>query len=495
MKKVRVQIVEDESLLAKDIRKQLEKLDYLVVSSVSSGKRAIQIANDLKPDIVLMDIRIKGEIDGIHAANQIRKKFSIPVIYITAYSDNETLKRARVTEPFGYLIKPFEARELDAVIKMALYKHQMEQKLKQNEALFSSMLRSIGDGVIATDDKRRITFMNPVSERLIGWTIQEAEGKKLEEIYFLSNEKSGETIQDQIDQVLEKGKNINISNRKLLTNKIGLKIPVDQSIDPIKDDQGNIIGSILIFQDITERKKMEDQMRKLAKFQIFGQLASGVAHEVRNPLNAILAVTEALVEELGNNFEYKTYLGHIRTQVDRLSSMMKDLLDLGRPLQPSSFQPEPLKGICKAALNLWKQTTEYKNHQVKFSEPPDKEKLYVMANSAKLQQVFFNLLENAAQHSPEKSMIEIQISEPEKGKIFVQIIDVGCGVPEKNLVKIFEPFFTTRRGGIGFGLSIVKHFVELHKGSVEIWNNLPPPGCTVKVLFPLIDENSVIEEG
>ncbi len=161
MAKAQILVVEDESIVAMDIQNMLKNLGYNVPVIVSSGEEAVEKAAKIRPDLVMMDIVLKGNMDGVEAADQIRTLFDIPVVYLTAFADERTLQRAKITEPFGYILKPFDERELHVNIEMALYKHKIERKLKENERWFSTTLRCIGDAVIATDKKGSIIFMNP----------------------------------------------------------------------------------------------------------------------------------------------------------------------------------------------------------------------------------------------------------------------------------------------------------------------------------------------
>src|SRR4028119_831448 len=177
--RAKILIVEDESIVAFNIQNRLEGLGYVVAAIVSSGEAALQIAAQNHPDLVLMDIKLKGRIDGIEAAAQIRNCFNIPVVYLTAYTDDETLNRAKLTEPYGYILKPFESRDLCTTIEVALYKHQMEQELREREQWLTTTLKSIGDAVITTDAKGLVTFMNPVAEMLTCWKQEEVLGNDL----------------------------------------------------------------------------------------------------------------------------------------------------------------------------------------------------------------------------------------------------------------------------------------------------------------------------
>ena len=234
-----------------------------------------------------------------------------------------------------------------------------------------------------------------------------------------------------------------------------------------------------------ERNVMETQLRQSEKMKVLGQLTAGVAHEVRNPLNAILAVTEALYQDIGDKSEYKPYFHYIRTQVDRLSELMEDLLELGKPIQSSRLHAESLSTICAAAVDLWKQASAAHPDKVRLELPADNGRLDVIADGQKLQQVFLNLLENAAEHSPGDSEILLTIPDSTEDNIKVRVTDRGTGIVPENLQRVFEPFFTTRKKGTGLGLSIVRHIIEAHGGSVAIWNNDPPPGCTVEVSLPV----------
>jgi CheY-like chemotaxis protein len=154
MTQARIMIVEDERITAEDIHDILTHLGYTVTALVSSGADAIREAEHTRPDLVLMDIRIKGDMDGIEAAREIRERFNIPAVYLTAHADRETLDRAKLAEPLGYLIKPFQEAELLASIEMALHKQKADQLAKHKGEILSTTLGSIGEAVIA---RRRYT--------------------------------------------------------------------------------------------------------------------------------------------------------------------------------------------------------------------------------------------------------------------------------------------------------------------------------------------------
>ncbi|MHC4944421.1 MAG: sensor histidine kinase [Planctomycetota bacterium] len=234
-----------------------------------------------------------------------------------------------------------------------------------------------------------------------------------------------------------------------------------------------------------ERKVTERHLVESKRFQALGQLTSGVAHEVRNPINAILILTEALEARLGEASDYAHYLQRIQTQVNRLSNLMQDLLDLGKPLRLSHLEPLSPSIICAEAVELWRQSSSESGQTVRLVQPKNFPDIKVLGEAERLKQVFINFIENAVQHSPERSEIILSILPLEKDTLRIQLIDKGCGIPPEKLSRVFDPFFTARKKGTGLGLSLVKQIVEAHQGEVAIWNNDPSPGCTVEVRLPL----------
>lgn len=261
MAKARIMVVEDESIIAMEIQERLRTMGHEVCAAASTGEGAIRNAEETHPDLVLMDIMLKGGMDGIEAAGHIRARLNVPLIYLTAYADDQTLERARATEPYGYLIKPFEDRELHAAIEMALYKHAMEKKLKESEQRYATTLKCIADGVIVTDTKGSVTFMNPVAEAITGWPQKDAAGKDLAEIYRLIREDTRTPIDSPVMATIREGLIVSLDHPAILVTKDGREIPIDDSAAPILDSKGSITGAVLGFRDITEQRQAETALR------------------------------------------------------------------------------------------------------------------------------------------------------------------------------------------------------------------------------------------
>ena len=262
MAKTQVLIVEDEHVVAEDIKESLQILGYDVSAIAYSKDEAVEKAQETNPDLVLMDIVLKGETSGLEAAGIIRSRLDIPVVYLTAYADEKTLEQAKITEAFGYIIKPFKDRELHTAIEMALYKHKMERRLKEREEWLSTTLASIGDAVIATDMKGHIIFINPVAEILTGWKQEDAIGTHLKEIFKIVNEKTHKPVEDSVKKVLREGIIVGLANHTVLIAKDKTERPIDDSGAPIRDDKGNIKGVVLVFRDVSERREAAHTLRQ-----------------------------------------------------------------------------------------------------------------------------------------------------------------------------------------------------------------------------------------
>ncbi len=209
-----------------------------------------------------MDIWLKGPIDGIEAAEAIRHQHDVPVVYLTAHSDPATLARAKLTGPFGYILKPFEERELATQIEMALYRHQADRQLRQQREWLRVTLTSIGDAVIATDAEGRITFVNPVAESLTGWNAEQAAGQPVQCVFRIVNEQTSQAVEDPVARVLREGRAVDLANHTALVTKDGRTVPIEDSAAPILDAAGQVIGAVLVFHDVTEKRRAEEYLRR-----------------------------------------------------------------------------------------------------------------------------------------------------------------------------------------------------------------------------------------
>ncbi|MBE0460535.1 MAG: HD domain-containing protein [Candidatus Aminicenantes bacterium] len=300
-------LVEDESIVARDICNMLLGLGYDVLDVVSSASESIKKTRDLRPDLVLMDIMLEGEKAGIQAAHYIFTHLNTPVVYLTAYTDEITLQQAKKSEPFGYLLKPFEERELHTTIETALYKFQMEMKLRERERWLFTILKSIRDGVIATDQSGIITFMNPLAESLTGWTQEEAIKKHLNGVFSVIDESTKKRFNICIDKIL-KDVNFEFPNDLLLVSREGKKAPIEPRLSSIRDENNAASGVVIAFSDITARKEAEKELieswEKLSNAMKGAIQAIAFTIETRDPYTAghqlrVSKLAVAIGQELG----------------------------------------------------------------------------------------------------------------------------------------------------------------------------------------------------
>lgn len=254
-------IVEDEWIIASDIKASLNRLGYCVSSSVSSGEEAVSTAGVKKPDLVLMDIVLPGQMNGIEAAELITARFDIPVVYLTSYSEENILTQVKKSGAYGYLIKPFRDTELKAAIELALYKHRMEMKLRENEKKLFTTLNSINDAVISTDEKGLVTFMNPLAQSLTGHRIEDIKGKALKEIFEIRYSEEAGSSENIAAKLIRNNMIVTQMNYTLKT-KHKWDMNIELSAAPIIDEHGGISGMVIVFNDITKRIQMEEELKK-----------------------------------------------------------------------------------------------------------------------------------------------------------------------------------------------------------------------------------------
>lgn len=248
MKQAKIMIVEDEAIVAADIQDRLKALGYEVGTLVNSGEDAEPRAAQTRPDLVLMDIKLRGDMDGVEAAQRIRQSLDIPVVYLTAHADQPTLQRAKVTEPFGYIVKPFDERALHTAIEIALYRHKAEGRLKALEQWLEAVLGSIADGVVVTDKWGLIAMLNPAASQLTGWTHSEAVMKPLAEVCRLVDPQTRQSVVAPIGKILFDKVSINWRNPMLLLDRGGRETLVDYTAAPVWDAAHEETGVVLIFR-------------------------------------------------------------------------------------------------------------------------------------------------------------------------------------------------------------------------------------------------------
>ncbi|MCP1662845.1 MULTISPECIES: response regulator [Methanocalculus] len=263
MAEPRVWIVEDESIVAMDLQRRLQSRGYSVLGISSYAEEAIEKIRQHKPDIIIMDIVLKGEMDGITASGIIKEEMGIPIVYLTAYADRSTIDRAKLTEPYGYILKPFEEPNVISVIEIALHKAAMEKKIRESDRWIQTMINSIGEGIIATDTAGRVKFMNPVAEELTGVAAEEAIMQPASRILAIESEDTSTEAADPIENALLTEDTITSEDKLVLVAKDGTRRYVEYTAARIHDDEDTIYGAVLAIRDISERVRIEEFIRRV----------------------------------------------------------------------------------------------------------------------------------------------------------------------------------------------------------------------------------------
>ncbi|MBK8418454.1 PAS domain S-box protein [Candidatus Villigracilis saccharophilus] len=267
MSNARILIVEDEQIIALDIQATLGSCGYIVVGHTDNGRDAILKAAELRPDLVMMDIGLKGEIDGIEAATQIRAQFDLPVIFLTAFANQSTLERAREAEAFGYILKPFEENDLTIAIEMALYKHGMEYKLRESESKFRKVVEHASDGIVLNDSRGNIIEWNPAMEQITGLKRSDVLGQSAADITFrlwpkeTKSKISEEDNKDKWKHAVETGySNPDQMTVREIEDLQGARRIIQSNGFAINTERETLSG--VIIRDITESKRAEIELKQ-----------------------------------------------------------------------------------------------------------------------------------------------------------------------------------------------------------------------------------------
>lgn len=518
-KTIKILVVEDEKIIALNVRESLESLGYIVTAIADSGEKAIEKATQLRPDLVLMDIRLKGNIDGIQAAEQIWESLSIPVIYVTGHSDQSTLERAKITAPFGYILKPVKEQELYVAIETALQRYEREQ-------LLSTILKGMGDGVILVNSQGRVQFINQVAESLTGWRQDEARDREFIEVFKIVNEQTQQPVNSPVTAALQQDTTVYLEDRVLLISKNGTPIPIGDSAAPVKDNKGIITGVVLVFRDITQRRLAEErnlamerarylelQMAELQRLnQLKDDFLSTVSHELRTPLSNIkmaVRLLETVLDQqsiLGspthfNSQSMNRYLKILEDQCNQELMLVNDLLDMRSidadacPLELTSIE---LQNWIPHIVESFEARTQTQQQNLQISLPPELPPL--ISELSSLTRILSELLNNACKYTPagEQIVVTVQVISEDKENqgdktveslppspltpalhcpprgVQIDVSNSGVEIPTEELVRIFDPFYRIPKndpwkyGGTGLGLALVKKLLVRLQGNLDV---------------------------
>jgi PAS domain S-box-containing protein len=364
---------------------------------------------------------------------------------------------------------------------LSLLEDLNEQKniISESEEKLKTTLHSIGDAVISTDINSKITYLNPIAEQLTGWKLKEALGKPLLQVFKIINEKTKKPVTNPVKKILKKGVIVGLANHTVLISKSGKHYPIDDSGAPIKDKKQKIIGAVLVFHDVTEERKRQNNLKKayeeLKKLdQLKNVFLSMTSHELKTPITPIKSQSETLLTELTGklNKSQKESVEMILRNTNHLDGLLSDILDIAK-LEANQLQMFPektdLKPIFSNIIKDIEQTAHQKNLTISYKI----EKLpIIMIDSKRFKQVLLNLLGNSIKYTPPNGKIRVYAKQQNK-QIIVSVTDNGMGIAPNMMTKIFDKFvqaspsYKQKQKGTGLGLSVCKGIVTKFGG--KIW--------------------------
>jgi len=486
-------IVEDETIVAKNIEKHLLNSGYKVAGSATTAEEAVAKISSLKPDLVLMDIKLKGKKDGIEAADEIRKNFRLPVIFLTSYTDEETFQRAKITDPFGYLIKPFDIKELNRTVEIALYKNKINNQLKKNEEEFRNIFENSGIAIAISNPGGQFIRMNTAFCEMFGYLESDLKQMNLRDITHPGDvEISNKLLKGLLNNLYTGAANL----EKRYIHKSGETIWALTTVSLVKNLEGKPLHYIAQIQNITQRKKAEEQLARYAdelktlnisKDKFF----SIISHDLRSPFNSLLGVTEYMSEYYNEmtKEEIRDSISNIYRSSQKVYNLILNLLEWSR-LQSGRLEIEKtginIKDLCADICDLYKETARVKQIEIINNAS---ENIFVNADKYMIDTVLRNLVSNAIKFTPNEGTIILK-GESAGNTAKISVADNGIGINKENQKKLFridEQFRrdgTAEEKGTGLGLILCREFIEKNSGTI-ILESEEGKGSTFIFTLPL----------
>jgi PAS domain S-box-containing protein len=469
--KSRVLLVEDELLIAEDIHIGLENLGYEVVAISTNEADALCDVQTHHPDVVLMDILLQGESIGIRTADTIQREFGIPVIYLTSYSDKKTLDQAKITEPYGYILKPFHTETLQSVIEMALYKHRIEKRLRQNQAWLSTILTSMGEAIIVTDAEGVIQFMNPKAEMISGFQQDEMIGKRLEKCIRFQDEKSGRPILWKPSEAIRHPTRLDHPKVLNLISNSGSAIPIEETVTPILDDRDQLMGIVTVFRDVTRQHEYQQRLRDFSAYlqRVQENERTHIAREIHDELGQTLTALKMDVSWLKRKMEDISL--PVKQKISSMTALIDETISRVKKIT-AELRPGLLDDLGLAAAIEWQADEFSKRTEIPCKvviRPEDMTLNNTISTS--LFRVFQEALTNIMRHA-KATKVEVHLIE-HGHEVELKIRDNGCGIQASQM-----------NNPKSFGLVGMRERIQFIGGQVRILGK-KGKGTTIQVQIPL----------
>jgi len=448
-------------------------------------------------DAVLLDLSLPDS-QGLDTFTTLRAQtLAMPVVVLTGLDDKVLAVEAVKEGAQDYLVKDqVDGHLLVRAIHYAIERKRAEEALRHQRDWLRVTLSSIGDAVIATDTSGTITFMNPSAASLTGWPAQEALGRHIDEVFRIIDEQTRQAVESPVVRVLRDGTVVSLADHTALTARDGNEIPIADSGAPIRSHDGTLHGVVLVFRDISERKRLEEQLRQAQKMEAIGTLAGGIAHDFNNMLQAILGYTELAIGAVPPTNVAQQYLHQVRTAGLRSRDLVQRILAFSRHTA-AMCHPVYLHVLVQDALTLLRaslpSTIEIRQYLAQDAGA-------VLADATQMHQILMNLCANAEYAMRQTGgVLEVRLEAVEVEAtgvgtaldlspgpyVRLTVRDTGPGIAPDVCPRIFEPFFTTKgpSEGTGMGLSVVHGIVVSHGGAIAV-TNAPGQGAAFEVYLP-----------
>ncbi|MCD4707563.1 MAG: GAF domain-containing protein [Candidatus Sabulitectum sp.] len=389
------------------------------------------------------------------------------------------------------------ARLFERAAKELSERETAEKALEAEKEMLAVTLRSIGDAVITTDTGGKIIMMNRVAEELTGWLQNKAAGKKLAEVFNIIDESTKELCRDPVDEILESMDTVSYFSHTILVEKSGLERSIAYSCAPITDQKTKLVGAVVVFHDVTEERKTEEELRKAARLESIGILAGGLAHDFNNMLSAILgniSLAKMSLEPEGDVYRILTKSENASMRARDLTQQLLTFSKGGAPVRETTSIDDLIRETVNFALGGSKSRGKITTSEDLWAADVDK---------GQISEVISNLIINADQAMPEGGVITVTAenkvvgqyeipSLPEGRYVSISVSDSGIGIPANQLEKIFDPYYTTKQKGSGLGLSIVYSILRKHDGCITVDSEVAT-GTEFRVYIPASNSNASAE--
>jgi PAS domain S-box-containing protein len=496
-------VVDDTEASRYAVSHVLRRARFTVLEA-ANGAEALHLL-ERKPDLVILDINLP-DMSGYEVCQQIKAKpatSSVLVMHLSAsFVASEDRSQGLESGADGYLTYPLEPRELIANVQAMLRIRRAEKTMRAQGELLRVTLNSIGDAIIATDARGIITFINPVARELIGCGEDESVGKPLADVFSIVNEETGQVAESPVSKVIATGRIAGLANHTLLLCRNGTRRPIDDTAAPIRDEDGQFVGVVLVFRDITERRRLERELQQRSQDLIErdrrkDEFLAMLAHELRNPLAPIANTLQVLRLQFAGQPEVEYAGAMMGRQLSHLVRLVDDLLDVSRVTRGKldlRKQRIDVATIVGRTVDSVRSLLEERQHHLHVDLPA--EVLQLEADPDRVQQVLGNLLGNAAKYTPHGG--EIRLSARREGdKVVLRVRDNGIGIRAEALPSLFDMFQQADRvpgrlsEGLGIGLTLVRSLVEMHGGSVSVASAGPNQGSEFIVRLPVLPSDLV----